>query len=1011
MVDQGVRSLDLLVVGGGLSGCMAALEAAGRGLTVAIVEKRAYLGREITAYNHTFVTCDADDDAFRRCTEPFGQLFRLHGGDEIVAPEGMTRQHLMRVLEEADIPVLFEAEPVAVSIAGDEATGLLLACPAGLAWLPGRAILDASERTNVLRLLAGEPYLEPGPAVVHGVLEMTAPSALDPPPASDADLTAVEEALDLSRGSLRLHPSLRNDTVVVECAFHAEVSDERYTARSLIETEGRRRSVALAAALREHVPGCEQASLSHLAYERHIAPEGDPRPAPGSGPALVAALPALPWGFSLADVAVLGESVEATVGALELRAGEASLQSGHLLGPGLRTPMAALPLAPYDDDGLNVPLFTTSWAEGLTPGAVFSCDVCVAGLGSGGGMAMVAAAERGCRVAALEVNRELGGTHTAGRVWGFYDGYRGGANESVEREAKRLMAAAISKPAGGGFGHAEYLLSKASARGVRLFTGSRVCGVRLEHGTVTQLLAANEDGLFAIEARVTVDTTGDADVAALAGAGYRVGDDRDGMLQSYSMWGTEVYPCPSFLSQRYLTDPGLYHPDLYSERLRAIAVAHRHNSPNHISPMLAARESRRIEGEQALSLRDILDLRVYPDAVAVASTRADSHAFTSSDLSKFFGGIGAGGQTRVRIPYGCFIPKGLEGLLVAAKALSGERDATSFCRMNADIINAGHAIGVAAAMAAAAGVGVRAIDLAALQSELKQLGVLPDWAFDQEEPEDSVADCKSLGRLLRRPAERVRPELERRYAALVGAPGDGGPFLSEKAALCMALAWHGSPLGADHLAHLLERAIDEGRHRTPPHVKAFRTSVLQAHRQDDFSLVNRLLVASGRSVGAEVLPPLIRLVEESPGLGESLPHAMPYDGNRGDIVAEPFYGRLKRLAYAVEMKADPALAPAMDRLLRLEGIAGHDVPLHARISPRYMLAHLEICLARAACRCGCRSGAAILIRYLNDTHVFFRRHARQELSLIAGADQGSVQAWERWLDNGAAWDAAPLRAT
>jgi hypothetical protein len=72
-----------------------------------------------------------------------------------------------------------------------------------------------------------------------------------------------------------------------------------------------------------------------------------------------------------------------------------------------------------------------------------------------------------------------------------------------------------------------------------------------------------------------------------------------------------------------------------------------------------------------------------------------------------------------------------------------------------------------------------------------------------------------------------------------------------------------------------------------------------------------------------------------------------------------------------------------------------------------MLAHLELWLARAAARCGSRAGAAILVRYLQDTHVFFRRHARQELVQLAGTDQAD---WSSWLAHTPAWSPRPYRA-
>jgi len=178
--------------------------------------------------------------------------------------------------------------------------------------------------------------------------------------------------------------------------------------------------------------------------------------------------------------------------------------------------------------------------------------------------------------------------------------------------------------------------------------------------------------------------------------------------------------------------------------------------------------------------------------------------------------------------------------------------------------------------------------------------------------------------------------------------------------------------------------------------------------EDDYTFVNRLLVMAGRSGSRTVLGPLARLVAETPAVGQPVPLPMPYDRERKDIVAEPFYSRLRNVAFAVERQADASLVPAMETLLGREGMTGYAVPLGTMDSPRYMLAHLELWLARAATRCGSHLGAGILIRYLSDTHVFFRRHARQELSLIAGADHGTPAAWQHWLDGKPTWQAARL---
>lgn len=1016
MREEPTKPVDVLVVGGGVLGCLAAVSAAEAGYSVAVIEKRAYLGREISAHNHTFVRCAADDEAFRRCPEAFQRLFRIHGDGEILAPEGLTRQYLLAILEERGIPVLFEAEPVGASVAAGRATGLLLGCPAGLAWVPGRVILDATERANLLRLLAGRPYIEAGPAEVHAGFEIGWSSKAAS--ATADELGTTEQRMGLVPGSLRLHPTLRNDVVAVEYAYLTSATGERGVARSQLETATRQKSVDVAGCLREAVAGCASAGLSHLGFECHVQQPDSPDPLSLPDCTNVCAIPSLPWGFSLTDVADRAATIRAALAELDLGDARGGQPEGDLMGCGPRIPLAELTLVLSADEALAVPFFVATTPGALVPDTCLSGEVCVAGIGTGGGMAMVAAAERGCRVIALEVNRDLGGTHTTGGVVGYYAGYRGGASAAAEQEAKSLSPAGVVGSSPGGMSHAEFLRRKAELLGVRLLTGTRVCGVRVTDGVVTELLAVNEDGLLAVAAAVTIDATGDGDVAALAGAKYQIGDQHDGMVQSYSMWGKDLFPTPSFLAQRYLTDPGLFHPDVYSERLRAIAVAHRGNSPLHISPMLTPREGRRIEGEHALSMADILDQRVFADVLAVACTQTDSHAFASSDFDRL-GGAGGGAPLQVRIPYGAFIPKGLDGLLVAAKAISGERDATCFCRMNADIKNAGYAIGLAAAAAVQAHCGVRQIDLPKLQKELKGIGVLPEWAFvaaSQDPSEDlleplATGGFAALQRVLYLPSQQAIPTLEQRYAEVCSttAADLDNPFHSLPTQLCLALAWHGSAVGGELLADLLERAVATGRHTTLPHLRAFRMGVVHGGKgEDDYTLVSRLLVMAGRSGSRAVLAPLARLVAETPAVGQPVPLPMPYDRERKDIVAEPFYSRLRNVAFAVERQADASLVPAMETLLDREGMTGYAVPMGTTDSPRYMLAHLELWLARAAARCGSRLGAAVLVRYLDDTHVFFRRHARQELSLIAGADHGTVAAWQRWLDGRPVWQAVPL---
>ena len=226
-------------------------------------------------------------------------------------------------------------------------------------------------------------------------------------------------------------------------------------------------------------------------------------------------------------------------------------------------------------------------------------------------------------------------------------------------------------------------------------------------------------------------------------------------------------------------------------------------------------------------------------------------------------------------------------------------------------------------------------------------------------------------------------------------------FSSERALVAMALAWYGSKTANDHLVYLLRLMMGRGMHKTVPHVKSYRTMFSKMNDIDsDFSLVNRILIIIGRASHPDILPFLKKLVSDTPGLGHPVMRTMPYDQARKDIPVHPFYRRLINIAYAVERHADTCLIPAMESLLGKKDVSGHALPVGSYRDPEYMLAHLELSLARAAAKCGSKKGAEILIDYLSDCHIFFRENARKELTAIAGHDLGKQpQAWRKWLNN------------
>ena len=77
----------------------------------------------------------------------------------------------------------------------------------------------------------------------------------------------------------------------------------------------------------------------------------------------------------------------------------------------------------------------------------------------------------------------------------------------------------------------------------------------------------------------------------------------------------------------------------------------------------------------------------------------------------------------VSIPLGCMVPTALDGLLAAGRNLSSDTATHSFMREIPQCWAMGQAAGVAAAVAVAAGVRARDVDVAEVQRQLVKQGV------------------------------------------------------------------------------------------------------------------------------------------------------------------------------------------------------------------------------------------------------------------------------------------------
>jgi len=392
-------------------------------------------------------------------------------------------------------------------------------------------------------------------------------------------------------------------------------------------------------------------------------------------------------------------------------------------------------------------------------------EVLVAGGGPAGAAAAICAARAGARTLLVERFAYLGGTATASLmacINGFRnqvepDGMqtvRGVAEEIILRlkdlgglgESPYQQKAYPTEPGALEYSYAvdteklKYVLLRLCVdAGVDLLFHTFICDVIIEGNTIEGAVIENKSGRQALLAGATVDATGDADVAARAGAsfwqvrGSEASRLTDGLMYriefgarrpegTYAcdfgsnavVWGPSVAPMEGTNADelsRAEVDARLRVHDDFAEKQREhpeLADARVIETP----PLLGIRQTRFVEGEYTLTADDALEGRRFPDVVAISSCPIISYYGYRRYLE----------HEGYDIPYRCLVPKGLDGLLVAGRAISSEQQPYESHRAMAPIMAIGQAAGAAAALAAESGVPPRGLDIEQLQELLVAQG-------------------------------------------------------------------------------------------------------------------------------------------------------------------------------------------------------------------------------------------------------------------------------------------------
>ena len=128
---------------------------------------------------------------------------------------------------------------------------------------------------------------------------------------------------------------------------------------------------------------------------------------------------------------------------------------------------------------------------------------------------------------------------------------------------------------------------------------------------------------------------------------------------------------------------------------------------------IGIRDTRKIEAVYALTETDVRNEARFTDSIGIYPEFIDGYGVLILPTTGRY----------LQIPYRSLLPRGVENLLVAGRAIGGDRIAHAATRNMACCTVTGQGAGVAAAVAIKSGRSLRRIDLAAVQEELVRQGV------------------------------------------------------------------------------------------------------------------------------------------------------------------------------------------------------------------------------------------------------------------------------------------------
>lgn len=439
----------------------------------------------------------------------------------------------------------------------------------------------------------------------------------------------------------------------------------------------------------------------------------------------------------------------------------------------------------------------------------YECDVLVCGGGTAGFVAALAAARSGAKTMLVERYGYIGGSliNGAGPLHSFFNLYKAFPNaekiqviRGIPQEIVTRMQEAGASPGhleqdkGGSYDSMITLMDWEEFKdlaftmleecNVKVLLHTMVVGAVMDGDCIKGVVIEGKSGREVIEAKAVIDTTGDGDIAAFAGADFIKKHDTTTAGFPFGMTGVDMERLVAFLKENDMVtqliegDKGsdidhiirlgfdLHKIPLFAEFMDKSGMwgplgfsLHENNYSYINSATLRSVDATDTEAlseaeitlrHQAMTLSRMLREHIpgfekayvswTPASIGVRYTRVVrcEHDMSLDEIvncARFddevmlYGFHDCAPRIMIKdggyygLPYRSLLPVKVDGLLVAGRLITSEWDAHMSTRNTASCMAQGQAVGTAAALCAKTGVVPRKLDTQLLRTELKKQGV------------------------------------------------------------------------------------------------------------------------------------------------------------------------------------------------------------------------------------------------------------------------------------------------